>query len=656
MVERLLPPDLGIENRNGTPVPASRRFGDVYFSAHDGPAESRLVFIEGNRLAERMAGRRHFTIAETGFGTGLNLLATLDLLDGLGDSAPRLTYIATEIAPLSAAEARKALGTAAGTAAGGAAPAPGPATTRTAGNGGLPHMDELLASLPPRWPGRHRRLLAGGRVALDLLYGDSATRLAACAFEADAWFLDGFAPARNPGMWTEELLRLVAGRSAPGATLASFTAAGAVRHGLERAGFEIERHPGHGTKRHRITGRLRHGAFRTQGEGGDGHARAGAPVRAGETAAGRAAGPAAGRLVVLGAGIAGASVAHALRRQGREALVLAAGTGPADGASGGIAAVQTPRLTAGDGPEGRLSLAAWGYARALAGAAGATTANGSIIYAAGGKQTRRQAKILAQNWPGDLVREVDAGEAEAASGVALGLGGCLYPHGGAIDPQRFVEFLLEGSEVRAGVRVREVRRAGDGFELVHDDGTIDAGIVVLAAGAGLPLVSQPWLACDALQVTAGQASHLPAGSVGEGGATVPGVAMSFGGYMAPAADGRVALGAGFDAHDPAGPSPGVTVEAHRHNLSLLPEAVRAALPAAEAIPDGRAGLRLAAPDRQPLAGRLDDGVYALAGLGARGLTTAPLLGEWVASLILGLPSPLDSAMEAVVDIGRLARQ
>ena len=601
MVERLLPPDCALEGRDGGQVPVSKRFNDVYFSAGDGLEETRLVFLEGNRLRERMPGRGFFTIAETGFGTGLNFLATLGLLEELGESAPRLNYIATEIAPLGAETVRAALGAFAER---------------------LPRLDELLRQLPPRWPGRHRRLLMGGRVTLDLLHGDSEARLGECDFKADAWFLDGFSPARNPDMWGAGLFRLMAGLSAPGATLASFTAAGGVRRGLERAGFSVERHPGHGGKRHRVTGRL------------EGARRGGAAVPR--------------RVAVVGAGVAGASVAHALRRQGHSPLVVTAGDGIADGASGNIAAVQTPRLTALDSPGGRFSLAAWEFARHLTLAAGASTAAGSVLYAHNRREALRQGKVHAQGWPGELLTAVDADGARDITGVDMGLGGSHYPLGGALDPGRLVAFLLDGCEVRTGVAVRSVR-GGDSVKVVHDGGEVDCDAVVLAAGAGLAGLDQPWLPRGLLRVTSGHASHLPAGRRG-----VPGAGMSFGGYMAPAADGRIALGAGFDRHDPASPVPASTREGHERNLGLLPGRARASMPSADSIREGRVSLRLAVPDRQPVAGMLDGGVYILAALGARGMVTAPLLGEWVAGLVLGRPSPLDRGMAAVVDARRFS--
>lgn len=607
MIEQLLDPDCRVEDRNGQAVLVSQRFGDIYFSAEDGLEETRLVFLDGNRLGERMAERgrdQRFTIAETGFGTGLNFLAVLALWQGLGEDAPALQYCATEIAPLDAELIRAAL---------------------VAYPELAPLVDALIAVLPPRWPGRHRRLMMDGRVTLDLLYGDSSTRLREGQFRADAWLLDGFAPSRNPGMWDDELFDLIARNSAPGATLASFTAAGHVRRGLEQAGFSISRHDGFGSKRHRITGALS-------------SAETAAPAQT------------ASEAVVIGAGIAGAATAFALRRHGITPLVLGRGQAAADGASGNIAAVQSPRLTALDTFPGRLSLTAWGYARYLAERCEAVLDRGSMIYAHSDRETQRQAKIADQGWPEELLRLVSADDASRYAGIATGLGGTHYPLGGSVDPRRFVTRLLAGIDQRFDVTIEAIEKAETGWRLIHRDGAIETPQLVVAAGAGLASLSQSYLPPELFQVTAGQVSHLPAGTLDLR------AGLSFGGYMARADDGQVALGASFDWHEPGAPIPLVDDAAHARNRALLPEAAAAQLPADTADWQGRASLRLAVPDRHPLAGRLDEGLYILAGLGARGMVTAPILGEHVASLMVNAASPLDIGMASVVDPLRFTRR
>ena len=613
MIEPLLDPDCFLEERKDAPpgeplgeaVLKSRRFGDIYFSGEDGLAETKCVFIEGNDIPERLKQTQHFVIAETGFGTGLNFLAVMAEIAALGDAAPHLHFISTEIAPLSAEMIEAAL-------------APWPQLA--------PFRQMLTRDLPPRWPGRHRRHFLDGRVTLDLLYGDSVAMLAQADFTADCWFLDGFTPARNPLMWRRELYSLMAERSSAATTLASFTAAGDVRRRLEAAGFEVSRHSGFGGKRHRITGVFN----------GD----AGRPYEA------RSHDP--GRVVVMGAGIAGASVAAALKRRGLAPHVVSAGVTVADGASGNIAAVQAPRLTATDTAEARFSLTAWGYARYQAKAAGASLADQTVLLAHDERETLRQQKISNLGWPETVFTPADAAAARETSGIDTGLGGMVFTEGGTVDPAAFVKSGLDDIDLCLETSITAISRDGDGFVLHHQGGEIVADTLIMAAGAGFAALAEPFISDCRFQITAGHVTHLEATAYDLHSG------LSFGGYMARAADGTIALGASFDHHDPAKPLPPRGKAAHQANVDLLPEAARDHLPAPDDHLPGRTSLRIASPDRQPVAGRLGEGLYVLSGLGARGMVTAPILGEYIASLVLGLPSPLDKSMEAVVDPGRFS--
>lgn len=576
----------------------SRRFGDIYFSISDGLAETRHVFIEGNQLPERMPGRGHFTIAETGFGTGLNFLATLALLDQFGSSAPRLTYIATELAPLDGKMIRKSLS----------------CFPELAKN-----CETLITHLPPRWPGRHRVVLNGGNVVLELLYGDSTAMIKKADFRADAWFLDGFAPALNPDMWAGDLFGLIASHTAEKGTLASFTAAGHVRRGLEEAGFRVHRLKGYGAKRHRIIAEY------------DGLPEE-IPTHSGHVA-------------VIGAGIAGASVAAGLRRRGYDVTVFGCSAGSADGASGNRIAVQAPRLTATDTSAARLSLTAYGYARALARESGASVADKTVLLAWNEREKIRQSKLASLGWPETVFRLVDCTEAEAITGYKTGLGGMVFPEGGTAIPTRLVQFLLGDIDFCPEVVVRSITKQLSCWKIQTDTGPIFSDIVVIAMGAGLPLLIHPKeKVLPGFQVTAGHVSHIPDHLL-----KAPQSGMSFGGYMAEMPDGGTALGASFDHHDPALPMPELEEIVHEANLGLLP-AKMLPFPSSEFSNwGGRTSLRLASPDRQPLAGQIEDGLFILTALGARGMVTGPLLGEFVASRITGEPSPLDLGMERVVD-------
>jgi tRNA U34 5-methylaminomethyl-2-thiouridine-forming methyltransferase MnmC len=211
--------------REGTPV--SPRFGEGYFGSADALAESRHVFLAGNGLPKRFAPG--FSVAELGFGTGLNAIVAADAWRRAGLSGA-LAYTAFELAPIAAADMARALSP-------------------------WPEIAPLAASLVAAW-GEGRRRIALPGLALRVIEGDTRETLPAWTGQADAWFLDGFSPARNPELWEPALLSSVARHTRPGGTFATFTAAGAVRRALGDAGFAVERVPGHGRKRHMTRGRL----------------------------------------------------------------------------------------------------------------------------------------------------------------------------------------------------------------------------------------------------------------------------------------------------------------------------------------------------------------------------------------------------------------
>jgi tRNA U34 5-methylaminomethyl-2-thiouridine-forming methyltransferase MnmC len=214
-------PDL--DWRDGT-IPVSRQFDDPYFSLAGGLAETRHVFLAGNRLPDRI--RDGFHIAELGFGTGLNLLATLLAHTGGG----HLHYTSFESYPMPAADIARAL---------------------TA----FPELAEIARPFLSQWATGARHLHFPN-LSAEIIVGDAGQTLPAWDGKADAWFLDGFSPAKNPGLWSPEILTEVARHTAPGGTFATYTAAGHVRRALAEAGFTVTRQPGFGRKRHMTTGQL----------------------------------------------------------------------------------------------------------------------------------------------------------------------------------------------------------------------------------------------------------------------------------------------------------------------------------------------------------------------------------------------------------------
>jgi len=208
-------------------TPVSALFGDPYFSLEGGLAETRHVFLAGNGLPGRF--RPGFSIAETGFGTGLNLLATVAAW--LDSGVPgRFRFTSFEAFPMPAEDMARA-------------------------HAAFPELAHLAETLGRHW-GAGDRHFALGPADVSVIEGDARETLPDWDGQADAWFLDGFAPARNPELWDDALLAGVARHTAPGGTFATYTAAGAVRRALESAGFAVRRMPGFGRKRHMTTGRM----------------------------------------------------------------------------------------------------------------------------------------------------------------------------------------------------------------------------------------------------------------------------------------------------------------------------------------------------------------------------------------------------------------
>lgn len=621
-------------------TPRSTDYGDVYHTAAGGLEQARQVFMAGCGLPERWQGRKRFTILETGFGLGLNFLATWAAWRADPARSQELHFVSTEKHPFSAADL---------------------AVLHRAWPELAPLADELRRAWPDLLPGTHRLHLGSGadgdRVTLTLLFGDALATLPQLQARVDAIYLDGFSPAKNPELWSPQVFYPLARLAAPGARIATWSVAGAVREGLARAGFHVDKVPGFGTKRERLVGE------RT--------ARDNDPAPA-ETSG---AGPDDRRALVIGAGFAGTSVAERLAARGWQVEVIDA-VGPGAGASGNRIGVLRPLPAVDDNRLARLTRAAFLYTRhhlqALSaqglpvqwGASGVLHLGRDPVHEA----TQRKVVELHQP-PADYLRYVGQDEASAIAGWPTAAGGWFFPGGGWGVPPSLCRANLarfpERIRTRFGQAVASIAHRDGEWEAHAEDGTLlgRAPHLVLAnAAAAKALYPAPWLP---LRPARGQTTVIPAAAL-----PAPKVVVCRLGYVTPVVDGYRVCGASFIAGDT---DPALRPAEHRENLQkldfILPGLTAQAEPPLD--PDtleGRVGFRPVSPDRLPMVGALPaaeaapgqslaaiprlPGLWLLNGFGARGLVWSAHAGELLASRMAGDPLPLEADLADALDPAR----
>ncbi len=615
--------------------PRATAFGDLYHPRAGALPQARHVFLGGNGLPARWAGRRHFTVLETGFGLGHGFLALWDAWRADPRRCDRLTHVAVELHPPSAADLARA-------------------------HAGSP-LPELAAALraawPPAVPGLHLIDFDGGRVRLLLGFGDACALLPEMQARADAFFLDGFAPDRNPAMWSTALFDQVARHAADDATAATWSVARAVRDGLVAAGFEVQAVPGIGGKREITVARF-------------------APRHRPRPHRVDAVAPPSGEVAVIGAGLAGASVAAALAHRGLAACVFDRHSRAAAEASGNPAGLFHGTVHADDGPHARWFRAAALHAgrvvaALLAASPGRGSAGGLLRLADRGLNVGAlQALIDRQGLPPGYVEAVDADRAARLAGVTLPGAAWWYPGGGWVEAPALVEQALATPGVRfvGDARVTGLEQDGTAWRLGDDSGRplgrFEA--VVIAAGSGMPsLLAAHGAAAWPLRQTRGQVSGW------RGTPTSLLCPVTGGGYAVPLPGGGLLCGA---TEQPGDADPQVRDADHAHNFERLHALTGLAPPDDRSAWFGRVGWRLLADDRLPVAGALPDvglapngrpptqvrdvprrpGLWVLGALGGRGITLAPLAAELLAARIAAVPWPVERDLAAAVDPARWA--
>lgn len=565
-------------------VPFASEFDDSYFSQQDGLNETRYNFLQHNQLAERFAALRAkgtgcFRIGESGFGSGLNFLATLQLWQQVwGDEKAdtELHFISFEKFPLRLADLQKVHRTFPEVSA---------------------QAELLQAVYPPLLPGMHDLYLPQWNVRLSLWFGDIQDGFKECdpSAKVDAWFLDGFAPSKNPQMWQPALFQNMARLSRQGSTFATFTAAGIVRRDLQQVGFEVNKDKGFGRKREMCFGKMKH--LRPYSDKAPWFS-APQPQKSPQTA------------IVVGAGMAGATVAYALAQKGIQVTVLEQAAEVASQASGNLAGTMHPLITADWNLRSRWYWA--GYQTALRWLQ-PWLAEGKVQGDLSGLIQLAQADgKLEKHWqqaaervavPTSVAQWLVADEVRMRLKMRDVPAGLFYPNSGWIYPRSIVETCLahENITVHCGQSVSDWFYQAADWQVQTVKQKFTADVLVFASASLDAQINQQLQ--TPMRPVKGQVSHLSSKQV----QTPLPIAVTHSGYASPTAFGGYVAGATFEAPDM---NTDLSLAGHKHNLQQaqqnIPNWLQTDACRTQDLNAGRIAFRPTTPDHLPIVGAVPD--------------------------------------------------
>lgn len=642
-------------NESNTPV--SEQFDDIYFSTQDGLAESYYVFHEGNQLWQKwqLHNGEHFVIAETGFGTGLNFLAVAAKFREFRELFPqsplkRLYFISFEKFPLTSQQLLTI-------------------------HAHYPQFAEFSQKLTACWQpwqtGCERYHF--DEIYLDLWFGEMAESLVQLGDyhnqKIDCWFLDGFSPDKNPEMWNEHLYQQMFRLTRNGGSFATFTAASAVRRGLQAVGFEVKKRKGFGKKREMLWGEkpicqcdshIRFPYFYQQNQSGNDD------------------------IAIIGGGIASLFTALSLVERGKRVTLYCQDSELAQNASGNRQGAIYPQFSDDDERNVRFYLHSFAYAlqrlKQLAeNVSFAHQFSGVALLAYNEKTADKLQKIAEQGWDRTLYEWLNATDLSEKIGLTVALSGAFISQGGWLSPVELVRhgftYLAEkGVKIVKNHRVEQLEWSGECWQWQCQDERFSHRTVVLANGHQLKQFEQT----DGIPLypVRGQVSHIPTTSE----LSKLNAVLCYDGYLTPDYQGQHCVGA---SHIRDSEEQMFSVEEHQQNLAKLSQNLTPCEWLGEvnfSQNQGKVGIRSVFRDRMPMIGAVPNfakqkeqyvnlynlirrkelipnaacypNLYLISGLGSRGLTTAPLLGELLASQICQEPLPLSEEIWQVITTNR----
>jgi tRNA 5-methylaminomethyl-2-thiouridine biosynthesis bifunctional protein len=652
--------------------PVSSVFGDVYFSRANGLEETRHVFLQHNQLPERwqqLNAGEHFTIAETGFGSGLNFLAAWELWLTTAPADAQLHFVSVEKFPLAQQDLIRALGL-------------------------WPELTHLSAQLIAAYPvfvdkGFHRLTFMDGRIKLTLIIDDAAEgfqKLLAtthplfadkCA-KVDAWFLDGFAPSKNPQMWSEELFSCIHRLSHAQTTAATFSAAAIVKQGLKQAGFEVQKVPGFGRKREMVKAISQIENNHTTPQEFR-HTRSYSPYPVPWTIVGNPISYSSKHAVIIGGGLAGCTSARALAERGWKVTLIERHAQLAQEGSGNPQGVLYAKLSHKTEAQAEFNLRCLQYAlqyyRPFWAQSGAQCGVLQLAHCDSEQQLQEQLREKFSH-ADQLVKFVGANEASAIAGVTLQHSALYFPQAGWINPPALCQQLTAHPNITVitNTQVSAITEQVSGWKIEGDDLEILAPVVIIANARDAKIFPQT----QSLPIKSirGQISYIPQTPASRLLRTV----VCSEGYIGPAVDNMHCTGATFNLNEE---SQSLRVEDHQTNLenlhAPLPELAHHWNNLDLSQLTGRVAFRCTLPDYLPLLGPVADeaamlndfaplrknaradinkagtylpGLYINIGHGSRGLAYTPLCAELLAAQINNEPLPISRELANTLNPAR----
>jgi len=675
MATILIPAQLQLRE-DGTPF--SSNFDDIYHSEAGGIGQAEYVFVKGNDLPRRWAGRSLFSILETGFGLGINFLVTWAHWRRDPHACSRLHFVSIEKHPFSRQDLRRYFVSLSQTHT--ATYGTHPEST-SSGMSQLVQLRDELAPLtqalceqwPELVPGMHRLEFEGGQVVLTLIFGDAIQVFPTLTMRADAFYLDGFSPSKNPELWSSAIFKGMTRVAAPGASLATYTIAASVKHGLTDAGFVVDRSSGYTSKRDMLIGRFIP-RFRVRRHEPP------APFEKKFPDSTR-------HVIVIGAGLAGCAIVAAMAERGWQVTLLERQSGPAMEASGNPAGVFHPIITRDDSFAARLSRSGFlqalrSWSKLLAHGLQFNLHDDGLFVAAQSDEefSAMETAYAELKLPLTYARLLTPQAASALIGVTPLFGGWYFPQGGWIDPAALCRAQLNaaGPKLKACFEMSadQLERRDDVWHVLnrHHQSIAHAPVVIVAnshdAGRLTGLRHLP------ISPIRGQLTLLPYSP--EDAHLLPlKQPLIADGYVLPLPNQQLMTGASYDFDDS---DPMLRRDSQIENLrrlhTLLPQSDAIYAHTADTLPlAGRTGFRCVTSDRMPMIGQFaneaqalaragelsgahfadlprQDGLYCAFAYGSRGLVWASLAAEILVSQIEGEPLPIDRKLADGVDPAR----